>query len=306
MSGPAAIALQPLRAANERRPAWHDWLVLAVFAAVMVLVPTTWPPWAKMWLVALAIYAGCKWLTWRQATRRGITRTLQAGYLLAWPGMDAEAFFGRAAPSVKAPLASEWWFATGKLMAGTTLLVLATKWSGTAPLFAGWLGMAGVVFCLHFGAFHLLSCGWRQAGVAAAPLMDWPIAARGVSDFWGGRWNRAFRDVTHRWLFRPLANRRHPALALIAGFVASGIVHELVISLPAGAGYGGPTLYFTLQGIAILVERSRAGRRLGLGRGFRGWLFALVALIAPLGLLFHAPFVLRVVVPMLQDLEALL
>ncbi len=34
-----------------------------------------------------------------------------------------------------------------------------------SPLAAGWLGMIGAVFILHFGTFHLLSLVWRRMGV---------------------------------------------------------------------------------------------------------------------------------------------
>ena len=54
-----------------------------------------------------------------------------------------------------------------------------------------------LVLVLHFGSFHLLSCGWRFAGVQARPLMDRPLASASVSEFWGRRWNTAFRDLTH-------------------------------------------------------------------------------------------------------------
>ena len=38
---------------------------------------------------------------------------------------------------------------------------------------------------------------------------------------------------------------------------------------PANAGYGLPTAYFILQGMALLAEHTRAGKRLGLGQGVR-------------------------------------
>jgi hypothetical protein len=155
---------------------------------------------------------------------------------------------------------------------------------------------------LHFGTFHLLSCAWRRAGVEARPLMNWPLASASVSEFWGRRWNTAFRDLTHRFLFRPLTARLGPRGALAAGFVFSGLVHDAVISVPAGGGYGGPTLFFTAQGAALLAERSRPGRAAGLGRGWRGWLFTMLVLAVPVGVLFHPPFVLNIIVPFMHAL----
>ena len=124
--------------------------------------------------------------------------------------------------------------------------------------------------------------------------MRWPVAATSLGDFWGRRWNTAFRDLTHRFLFRPLAARLGPRAGLAAGFAFSGVVHDIVISVPAGGGYGGPTLYFALQGLGLLVER----------RMWRGRAFTAVVVVGPAWALFHPPFVLNVVVPFLAAIGA--
>ena len=118
-------------------------------------------------------------------------------------------------------------------------------------------------------------------------------------------WLDRFRDLTHRFLFRPLAARWDARCALLAGFLFSGFVHDLVISWPAGAGYGGPTIYFVVQALALLLERSRVGRFAGLARGIRGRLFAWVVILLPAPLLFHPPVVSRVVLPFLHSIGAL-
>jgi len=154
--------------------------------------------------------------------------------------------------------------------------------------------MVGIVFTLHFGVFHLLSCGWRAAGVEAKPLMRWPVAASSLADFWGRRWNTAFRDLTFHLLFRPLTRSLGAKGGLAVGFLFSGLVHDLVISVPAGGGYGWPTLYFVLQGGGLLAER--ALKLAGVANRF----FAAVVLLAPAAALFHIPFLERVVIPFLD------
>jgi alginate O-acetyltransferase complex protein AlgI len=75
-----------------------------------------------------------------------------------------------------------------------------------------------------------------------------------------------------------------------------------VISLPARGGYGLPTIYFLIQGVALLVERSHFGRRLGLRRGLMGMAFGATVVLAPVPLLFPAPFIERVILPTIAAL----
>ena len=194
----------------------------------------------------------------------------------------------------------------GIVLIGVALLFgVARLVAPRSPYAAGWVGMAGIVMVLHFGIFHVLSCAWRRAGVEARPLMNRPVVSVSLGEFWGRRWNTAFRDLTHRFLFRPLTRRIGVRAGIAGGFLFSGLVHELVISVPAGGGYGGPTLFFTVQGLGILVERSRSGRGIGLAQDGRGWLFTMLVLVLPAAGLFHPPFVERIVVPFMQSLRAI-
>jgi len=259
-----------------------------------------------MWLLAFAIYVGCKWLTWRRTPVPDAPPWRHAGYLLAWPGLDAGAFLGAARERARPPTASEWLFAAAKTAFGFGLVYAVTPMvPADRPYLVGWVGMIGIIFVLHFGTFHLLSCAWRSVAVSAKPLMRWPVAATSVGDFWGRRWNTAFRDITHRFLFRPLAARVGPRWALIAGFTFSGLIHDAVISVPAGGGYGGPTVFFAIQGLALLAERIRPMRAGGFASGWGRRLFTGLILITPSPLLFHPPFVERVVVPFLAAVGAI-
>jgi alginate O-acetyltransferase complex protein AlgI len=250
-----------------------------------------------MWPLAFSVYFGCKLLTW-WTTPADASVWRQLGYLLAWPGMDAAAFLTTS--SRRKPTIGDGLFALGKIGFGAVLLWIVTPRAPENALLRGWIGLVGIGFILHLGLFHLLSLGWQALGVHARPLMNWPICSESVSEFWGQRWNLAFRDLTHRFLFRPLTPSIGAKPALVVGFLISGMVHDLVISLPAGGGYGGPTLFFILQAAAILLERSALGKRLGLGRGVIGWIFTLIVLVGPVFLLFHAPFVTNVISPFVE------
>jgi predicted DCC family thiol-disulfide oxidoreductase YuxK len=285
---------------------WLARLPLLLVAACGALLFLELPAWVLMWLLAFALGFTFKWLTVRDALAAGLRPPARrlAGYLLAWPGLDARRFLNAKA-GLHPPALREWFIAVATLAAGILCLIIA------APallrfhaLAAGWIGMIGLVLALHFGLFGLASLAWRTAGVAADPIMRAPLRATSLAEFWGARWNRAFSDLAGRFLLRPATRRLGlvPATALV--FLASGLLHELVISVPAGAGYGLPTAYFALQGAGLLIERTPAARALGLGRGGRGWLFTLLFTAGPAFWLFHPPFVHNVIVPMLQAIGA--
>ncbi|HWW84991.1 MAG TPA: hypothetical protein VNZ26_15375 [Vicinamibacterales bacterium] len=72
--------------------------------------------------MACALYAGCKWLTYRQARTRGAVEGLRVlGYLLAWPGMDSTAFLRRT-DRICRPDVSEWISAALKTGLGAALI----------------------------------------------------------------------------------------------------------------------------------------------------------------------------------------
>jgi len=331
-----------------------DFLPLLVLPGLALILRTQMAAWVFMWGMAFALYFGCKWLTYREALRRGLRpglfRTL--AYLVAWPGMDAEGFlneknkyvglFGNSngspsprpspagrgriirrrlemlcngfgldvqcatqEPAKLKPYKTEWIFAATKMIFGAALVWGCVRiLVPVQPILAGWVGMAGVVFILHFGCFHLLSLIWRRAGIRATPLMQNPVASRSLAEFWGRRWNTAYHELAFRFTFRPFRRLTTPMAATLSVFGISGLIHELVISLPARGGYGLPTLYFLIQGIGSIFERSRLGCGIGLGQGARGWFFTFVVTVFPAYWLFHPPFITHVILPMLTAIGA--
>jgi hypothetical protein len=177
-----------------------------------------------MWELAFTIFLGSKWLTWQRTPVPKVSWWRHAGYLFAWPGLDAQAFLRtKPIPLQDRPTRKEWQSAGTKLLAGLAIFWGAGRFIPVArELLLGWAGMVGLVLIL------------------------------------------------------------------------------LVISVPAGGGYGWPTLFFAIQGCAILAERSRFGRARGLGRARLGRLWLLMAVLSPACGLFHPPFVRCIVVPFMR------
>ncbi len=251
------------------------------------------PAWAVMWLLAGVLFFSGKAATlaglWRREPRLGPA----LGYTFGWVGMNPAEWLGAR------PVDRGRW-REGIIPLGHTLVGAALLWGGarwlTPPWLAGWCGMVGLILMWHFGLFSLLAVFWQRRGRAVRPIMHNPAAAVTVAEFWGRRWNRAFRDLAHPFIFRPMQRRWGAAAGLWAGFLVSGLAHELVISVPARGGYGGPTGYFLFQALALTVEkRFRLRSR---------W-FTLAATALPAGLLFPPPFVERVMIPFFQYIGAL-
>jgi alginate O-acetyltransferase complex protein AlgI len=142
-----------------------------------------------------------------------------------------------------------------------------------------------------------------------------PLRSASLAEFWNRRWNTAFNTLANQLAFRPLARRLNARRAILAVFLISGLIHELVISVPARGGYGLPTLYFLIQGIGVLFERRRRNRALTEnlkpnvsfrrflpGRRVKRWLFMAAFTALPVPLLFHPPFIHHVILPMVHFL----
>jgi alginate O-acetyltransferase complex protein AlgI len=260
-----------------------------------------------MWSMAAAIFLGCKWLTLCRAMARGSPARLpqSLAYLFLWAGMDAESFLRPqsrrgsildALPKVG--------LATLKLAIGALLLFGLARNVGN-ELLAGWIGMTGTILILHFGLFDLAAIFWQMMGFAARPIMNGPWKSTSLTEFWGRRWNGAFNQLVLDIFFRRFARSFGTVRATLTGFLISGLIHELVISLPAGAGYGLPTGYFLLQGWGVIAQRAPIRTHSRSQRGPASRIFTILLVAAPTFGLFHPPFVHRVIIPFMQAIGAL-
>ncbi len=258
-------------------------------------------------LICFTLFLGVKGLTLRRAIRHlkviPVGRLL--GYCFLWPGMDARAFL-TLSPDLPRPTAKQWLAALGKSMLGLILVaVIARQIHPTLWFYRDWTVLVGLGLLVPFGVFHLTALGWQAAGVDAKPIMNRPFLATSLSEFWGRRWNLAFRDAAHELIFRPVLRKVGPVWAAAATFVASGLFHEVTLSVPARGGYGLPLSYFLLQLVCVQTERSVTGSHLGLGRGWRGRIFCAVVVVLPAYALFHRWVLDDLLFPWLREIGLL-
>jgi len=285
---------------------WIGWLPLIGFTAGTVAIRNILQPWELMWALALVIYIGLKWLTWWDVRTR-VTHPAwrSVAYLLAWPGMDAEAFLDQRRRVPPPPLRA-WGVALLRTASGALLIwAVARAIPIHESLLRGWTGMLGLILLLHFGSFQVVALFWQRLRFDAKPIMSAPLRSKSLSEFWGKRWNLGFRQLSYDLIFRPLHRSLGTTAAGFLVFIASGLIHDLVISLPARAGYGLPTIYFVVQGLGVVIERSAFGSQLGIHKGWRGWLFMAVVTVGPVYWLFHPPFVEHVILPFMRTIHAL-
>lgn len=281
-------------------------LAIALLPPVLASV-LSWsrPPWVLMWAMAFGMGFGLKWLTWRDAICHGACPSARKAFIwfIVWPGLDGRAFLASDA-SAKPPGLRELLWAAAMITVGALLIwVVFPLLFAKSVMLAAWAGMIGIAPLLHFGVIRLISILCRSLGVNAAPIMNAPLHATSLAEFWSARWNTAFSIPARRFVLMPLTRCLGLPLAGFIVFLLSGLLHEFVISLPARAGFGLPTLYFLVQAAGVAIERSYVGRRWRLSQGMKGWCFMAFFTVGPLYWLFHPVFMERVIVPFLSFLN---
>ena len=118
------------------------------------------------------------------------------------------------------------------------------------------------------------------SGRLLPPVHDRPLLSRSLSYFWGRCWNRWVGEWLRHLFYYPMMRR--PRFGILMAFTASGIWHELIITLPHylrgnTVQFGPMASYFMIQGVAMLVEPRRWSPGLK-----RAYMYAVVIIPAPL------------------------
>lgn len=216
-----------------------------------------------------------------------------------WYGMQPRQFLKGEVTAAHAPVPT----VSGILLnalAGAALLWLVPHVlpAATPRTVRFWIALVGISFLSLFARLDVAALIFRAMGFPVEKLMDCPIAATTLGDFWGRRWNRIVSGMLREVVFFPVARWAGARVAMFAVFLYSGLYHE-GISFMAGSGYGGPSLYFLLQYLGVSIENSRPARRLRHGHPWlgRAWTWAVVLL--PVSLFLRPGLVDGVLVPLL-------
>lgn len=286
-----ALLITRLRSPRLARRASWALVLLALGSAHRVTAGQ--PPGFRMLIVIAGLLYAMKAVVSIEAAAQEGTRLPPLRWMAfatLWPGMRPGLFvhLQPPRPGARALLAR----GIVHIAFGASLLLLARlAWNATGSAILATVALLpGLSLLLHFGAFDALAGLWRQAGADCAPLFRAPLRSRSLGEFWARRWNLAFSEMTALVVYRPVSGAAGRRAGLLAAFLLSGLLHEAAISLPVGAGFGGPLLYFAIHGLLTQVERER---------GSFGRVGTLASLALPLPLLFHAPFLRGVVWPLL-------
>jgi alginate O-acetyltransferase complex protein AlgI len=290
-----------VRAPGRRR--LIAWLIALALLGLGWALARPLPPWGRLvvvWVLTFAAFKVLVLLHTPAEALRGLGWWRYCGFLAGWIGMDVEAW-----TAARAPVAA----AGGRIAGGAAILVgggvAAALLLGLAlpepwRLAQAWCVWVLGVIAVFFGLTRLLAGFWNWLGRPVRPVFDQPVYARSLADWWGRRWNLAVHDTLTLAVWLPLRGRRSPVWAAGgAVFLLSGLLHELLLSYPAGGGWGGPSVYFAIQAGGMFAERRSGLRRILRAAPWRRAAWTLGVTLIPGPLLFHPPLLLALVAPWL-------
>jgi len=294
------IAEQPTDGHLLVRAQWFPTIAVLI---AMALLAERLSPVLRLSLASVALYGTFKFAAAIKQRELWPLISIEGWlwYVTIWPGMDLRPFAVRGGVGTEPQVDPQWLRrGLGGIVTGAAILLGAVI-SNVGDAIGGWLTVASLLAMVHFGYADVLSWAARRRGFAVRRLFVAPAAAKTLNDFWTRRWNRAFVEMD-QILFMPALRRHAGKWAPAAMLGLSGVLHELALSYPAGAGWGLPMLYFVGHGSAMHLERTRAFERLP--SQLTQW-WTRIWVLAPVSLVFHGPFREALPLQLLHTLKGL-
>ena len=265
------------------------WLLMLASVFLMHWASLDESGFMRMIWICSVLMASMKAITYREWCATGNRKLTWSRWLMfscLWFGMDPAAFMTRRKVEWKSHAA----------IGGLCLV------SGLVCVWICYLldvrNVVILFICMsagfHFGVLRLLTAFWRMLGFPVRVLFRNPLKMRGFRDFWSKRWNLAYSQMMARAVKKPLTPLLGDNGSMFAVFVVSGLLHELAITVPVGAGYGWPTLFFLFHGAICFFEKRDSV-----------WMGILCGVVLILGVpfLFGERFVEEIILPSRNVME---
>ena len=121
-----------------------------------------------------------------------------------------------------------------------------------------------VMYCILDSLLPCLAVAGRALGMEMEPQFDRPYLSASLGDFWGRRWNLVASAALRAAVYDPVRARLGAAAGVLATFLVSGLMHEVVVYyLTFRAPTGRVMAFFALHGASVCAERWCARRCAG-------------------------------------------
>jgi hypothetical protein len=124
------------------------------------------------------------------------------------------------------------------------------------------LALYGVhMYCFLDFLLPCIAAAGGALGMEMEPQFDRPYLASSLRDFWGRRWNLMVSAILRPSVYDPVRAGAGKAPAVLATFLVSGLMHEVMMYyLALRPPTGEMTAFFLLHGVCCVAEESCARR----------------------------------------------
>ena len=106
-----------------------------------------------------------------------------------------------------------------------------------------------------FAVITILARAMLPSGTDLEPQFAAPYLSSSLQEFWGRRWNILVSSLLREAVYRPVGAVYGPAAGMMASFLVSGLMHEILwIYLTLLRPTGEVTMFFVFHGICTVAE----------------------------------------------------